>query len=73
MIDIFDSICNGFIAALAKEFFSRVIDYIIENKEKIIAAVFFFWNKRIRGDFELSVNHPNTPFTYTGKGFGAHL
>lgn len=19
------------------------------------------------------INHPNTPFTYTGKGFGAHL
>ena len=70
MVDIFDSISNGFIAALVKEFFSRVIDYIIENKEKIIVAVTL--NKKTR-DFELRFNHPNTPFTYTGNGFGPHL
>jgi hypothetical protein len=38
MFDIFDSISNGLMNAITKEFFSRLIHYIIEN-EKIIAAV----------------------------------
>ena len=69
MLDIFESIINGFIRVLAKEFFLRIVNYIIENKEKILAAVL---NKKARDYCELSVNHPNTPFTYNVKEFVAH-
>ena len=69
MLDIFDNISNGFISALAKKFFSRLVNYIIENKEKIMAAIL---NKETRNYYELSNNHPNTPFTYNGKEFVAH-
>ncbi len=69
MLDIFESIINGFISVLAKEFFSRFVNYIIENKEKIMVAVV---NKEARDYCEFSVNHPNTPFTYNGKEFVPH-
>ena len=57
-MDLFDAISNGFISALAKEGFSRLINYLIENKEKII---FVFMKTR---NYRLSNNHPNTPFTF---------
>jgi hypothetical protein len=65
-MDIFDSIGNGFISALAREVFSRLFNYIIQNKEKII-----FVFKKTR-DYDLNNNHPTTPFTYNGKEFVAH-
>lgn len=61
-MDIFDSIGNGFISAFAREVFSRLFNYIIQNKEKII-FVFKKIFKKTR-DYDLSNNHPNTPFTF---------
>ena len=74
-MDISDSINNGFISALAKEFFSRFIDYIIENKEKIFSTFNKIINKIFRKtrDYDLSNNHPNTPFTFNGEQFVAHI
>ena len=69
-MDIFDSIGNGFISAFAREVFSRLFNYIIQNKEKII-LVFKKIFKKTR-DYDLSNNHPNTPFTYNGKEFVTH-
>ena len=69
MLDILESIINGFISVLAKEFFSRFVNSIIENKEKIMAAVVI---KKTRDYCELSVNHANTPFTYNGNEFVPH-
>jgi hypothetical protein len=71
MFDIFASISNGLMNAITKEFFSRRIHYIIENKKKIIAVVLN--KKEPRDYYELSVNHPNTPFTYNGNEFVPHL
>lgn len=48
-MDIFNSISHGFITALAKEFFSRLVDFLIENNEKIIAV----FKKKTR-DYDLS-------------------
>jgi hypothetical protein len=56
MFDIFDSISNGLMNAITKEFFSRLKHYIIENKEKIIAVVLY--KKEPRDYYELSVNYP---------------
>ena len=53
----------------------RTINDIIENKERIQKLILWL-NKKIfgkNGDSMTSINHPNTPFTYNGKGFGAHL
>jgi hypothetical protein len=69
-MDIFDSIGNGFISGLAREVFSRLFNYTIQNKEKII-FVFKKIFKKTR-DYDLSNNHPNTPFTYNGKEFVTH-
>ena len=68
-MDISDSISNGFLSALAKEFFSRIFNNSIENKEKIISTFNKIINKifkKIR-DYDLSNNHPNTPFTFNGE------
>ena len=62
MGDIFDSIGNGFISALAREVFSRLFNYIIQNNETII-FVFKKIFKKTR-DYDLNNNHPNTPFTF---------
>lgn len=69
-MDIFDSISNGFISALAKEFFSRICTYIIENKEKIFSELKKIFKKT--RDYNLNSNHPNTPFTFNGKQFVVH-
>jgi hypothetical protein len=69
-MDLSDSIGNGIISALAREFFSRLFNYIIENKEKIILMFKEIFNIR---DHDLSNNYPNTPFTFSGKQFVAHV
>lgn len=66
-MDIFNSISHGFITALAKEFFSRLVAFLIENNEKIIVV----FKKKTR-DYDLSNNHPNTAFTWNGKEIVAH-
>jgi hypothetical protein len=78
-MDISDSISNGFLNALAKEFFSRIFNYSIENKEKIFSTFNKIINKIFRKifrkirDYDLSNNHPNTPFTFNGERFLAHV
>lgn len=69
-MDTSDSISNG-LSVLAKEFFSRTFNYIIENKEKIFSAFNKIFNKT--RDYDLSNNYPNTPFTFNGQQFVSHL
>ena len=75
MGDIFDSSGNGFISALAREIFSRIFNYSIENKEKTFSTFNKIINKTFRKtrDYDLSNNHPNRPFTFNREQFVAHL
>jgi hypothetical protein len=54
----------------------RTINYIIENKERIKKLILWL-NKKIFGDnnsvYMENGNHPNTPFTFNGNQFVAHI
>lgn len=76
-MDIFDSINNGIISALVKEFISLLFNYLVEHKKK--EKIFFAIRKILRiRDYNKESNssnnhHPNTPFTFNGQQFVAHL
>jgi len=69
-MDLFNSISNGFISALAREFFSRLFNFVIENKEKIISVFKKILDIR---DYYTSNYQTNTSFAFNGKQFVVHV
>jgi hypothetical protein len=52
---------------------TALINNILIPSIRYLVRILFKTRRSINPHHSTIVNHPNTPFTYTGKGFGAHL
>jgi hypothetical protein len=59
----------GLLVNLVAEVILQTIDYFIQKKDKFNLSL----KKNKKSNIELSVNHPNTPFTFNGNQFVAHI
>ena len=73
-----ENIIIGIFVSLVAAVILRTIEYFFnKNKERIKNFISRLWWKKNSGDNnnsngDMSVNHPNTPFTYNGKEFVTH-
>lgn len=60
-------------AIITKVVITALINNVVIPSIRYLVRILFKARRSNNAYHSTIVNHPNTPFTYTGKGFGAHL